>query len=143
MNAIIKAAGTLFYSSTTHRYLFLLRSSDRYTDTWGIVGGKVENDESIIECLHRETKEEIGFNPLILKIIPIDLFISPDTKFEYHTFVCIVNEEFIPTLNSEHKGYCWTTLDGLPKPLHPGVFNAMSLDEIKAKFKQISNKSWV
>ena len=139
---LVKAAGALFYSSKTGRYLFLLRAADRYTDTWGIVGGKVEGDESIIDCLRRETGEELGFQPEVLKTIPIDLFISPDGKFEYHTFTCIVADEFVPQLNDEHKGYCWTTIDGLPKPLHPGVFNAMSLDELRAKLKQLSDKSW-
>lgn len=136
-NQLVRAAGALFYSATTSRYLFLLRSSEKYPETWGIVGGKVEKDESIIECLRRETTEELGSTPPIMKTIPIDLFISPDTRFEYHTFVCVVENEFIPVLNNEHKGYCWTALDGLPKPLHPGLFNAMSLDELKAKFKSI------
>lgn len=139
----IKAAGALFYSASSHRYLFLLRSADRHADTWGIVGGKLERYESIIDCLTRETKEELGFQPNILKTIPIDLFISPDTRFEYHTFVCVVAEEFIPLLNDEHKGYCWTSLDGLPRPLHPGLFNSMNMDELKQKFKSINQHAWL
>lgn len=139
----IKAAGALFFSASSHRYLFLLRSADRYADTWGIVGGKVEKGESIIDCLTRETKEELGLQPHILKTIPIDLFISPDTRFEYHTFVCVVPEEFIPMLNEEHKGYCWTSLDGLPKPLHPGLFNSMNMEELKAKFRSINEHAWL
>lgn len=138
----IKAAGALFYSASTHRYLFLMRASDRYADTWGLVGGKVEEGESIIDCLNRETTEEIGYQPRVIKTIPIDLFISPDTRFEYHTFVCIVTDEFIPILNEEHKGYCWTTLDGLPRPLHPGLFNSINLDELKNKFKSIDQSVW-
>ena len=138
----IKAAGALFYSANTHRYLFLLRDGDKYHDTWGIVGGKVESGESIIDCLNREMVEELGFQPTTIKTIPVDLFISPDTRFEYHTFVCIVRDEFIPTLNEEHKGYCWTTLDGMPKPLHPGLFNSINMDELKAKFKNIDSTVW-
>ena len=138
----IKAAGALFYAADTHRYLFLMRASDRYADTWGLVGGKVEEGESIIDCLSRETTEELGYQPKIIKTIPIDLFISPDTRFEYHTFVCVVNGEFIPNLNEEHKGYCWTTLDGLPKPLHPGLFNSMNMDELKLKFRSINQNVW-
>lgn len=139
----IRAAGALFFSAASQRYLFLLRDGDKYHDTWGIVGGKVETDESVIDCLNREMEEEIGFNPNIIKTIPIDLFISDDQRFEYHTFVCVVKEEFIPELNEEHKGYCWTTLDGLPKPLHPGLFNSMNMDELKAKFKSIGSMAWL
>lgn len=141
-SGLIKAAGALFYSADTHRYLFLLRNGDKYNDTWGIVGGKVEHNESIIDCLNRETMEELGLQPSIIKTIPIDLFISPDARFEYHTFVCVVRNEFLPQLNAEHKGYCWTTLDGLPKPLHPGLFNSMNMDELKAKFKSIDQSIW-
>lgn len=139
----IKAAGALFFSAQTHRYLFLLRDGERYNDTWGLVGGKVEANESIIDCLNREMFEELGFQPNILKTIPVDLFISDDNRFEYHTFVCVVKEEFMPILNAEHKGYCWTTLDGMPKPLHPGLFNSVSMDELKAKFKNINSTVWV
>lgn len=139
----IKAAGALLYSASTNRYLFLLRSADRYADTWGIVGGKVEPDESVIDCLSREMREELGDKPHIRKIIPVDLFISPDTRFEYHTFVCVVEDEFIPKLNDEHKGYCWTTLDGLPKPLHPGLFNSMNMAELQQKFKNIAESIWI
>lgn len=140
---LIKAAGALIYSASTDRYLFLLRSADRYADTWGLVGGKVEPGESIIDCLDREMQEELGNKPAIRKTIPIDLFISQDSRFEYHTFVCVVEREFMPQLNNEHKGYCWTTLDGLPKPLHPGLFNSMNMEELKQKFKSISESVWI
>lgn len=139
----IKAAGSLFFSASTQRYLFLLRDGEKYHDTWGIVGGKVEQGESIIDCLNREMEEELGYKPKIIKTIPIDLFISEDTRFEYHTFVCVVKEEFIPVLNEEHKGYCWTTLEGLPKPLHPGLFNSINMEELKVKFKSINDMLWV
>ena len=64
---VIKAAGALFLSRSTNRYLFLLRDDDTYSDTWGLVGGRVENDEQIIDCLHREITEEIGKIESIIK----------------------------------------------------------------------------
>ena len=72
------------------------------------------NKEQIIDCLNREIFEEIGKVDNIIKVIPLDLYTSQDEKFEYHTFACIVENEFIPQLNHEHKGFCWTTLDGIP-----------------------------
>ncbi len=135
---MIKAAGALFLSRSTNRYLFLLRDDDTYSNTWGLVGGRVENNEQIIECLHREINEEIGSVENIIKIIPLDLYTSQDEKFEYHTFACVVENEFIPKLNYEHKGYCWTTLDGIPKPIHPALYNSIQLDELKNKLKSLN-----
>lgn len=135
---MIKAAGALFVSKLTKRYLFLLRDDDTHTNTWGLVGGRVENNEQIIDCLHREISEEIGNVTDIVKIIPLDLYTSQDEKFEYHTFACIVNNEFIPCLNHEHKGFCWTTLDGIPRPIHPALYNSMQINEMQAKLKSIN-----
>ncbi len=56
----IKAAGALFLAKNTKRYLFLLRDDDTHTNTWGLVGGRLESGETIVECLNREIKEEIG-----------------------------------------------------------------------------------
>lgn len=133
----IKAAGALFYATESDRYLFLLRSDDSYTNTWGLVGGKSESSETMIQTLLREIHEEIGDNFEIKKIIPVDLFSSNDDRFEYHTYVCLVDHEFIPDLNNEHKGWCWTSLDGFPKPLHPAFFNSMKIETLRAKILAI------
>ncbi len=130
---LIQATGALFLARSTQRYLFLLRDDDSHSNTWGLVGGRVEIDETIINCLYREISEEIGLVNNIIKIIPLDLYTSQDEKFEYHTFACVVEDEFMPTLNHEHKGYCWTTLDGIPKPIHPALYNSIQLDELKNK----------
>ena len=138
LSKMIKAAGALFIARSTNRYLFLLRNDDTYSNTWGLVGGRVEKDEQIIDCLNREISEEVGVIPNMIKIIPLDLYTSQDEKFEYHTFVCIVENEFIPDLNHEHKGYCWTTLDGIPKPTHPALYNSIQLSELQDKLKSIN-----
>lgn len=136
---MIKAAGALFIARSTNRYLFLLRNDDTYSNTWGLVGGRVEKDEQIIDCLNREISEEIGSVPDMIKIIPLDLYTSQDEKFEYHTFVCIVENEFIPQLNHEHKGYCWAGLDGIPKPTHPALYNSIQLSELQVKLQSIND----
>ena len=133
----IQAAGALFLSKSTKRYLFLLRDDDSHTNTWGLVGGRVETDEQIVDCLHREIKEEIGNPPNIIKIIPLDLYTSQDEKFEYHTFACIVDDEFVPKLNHEHKGFCWCGLDNIPKPIHPALYNSMQMQELRNKINSL------
>lgn len=134
---MIKSSGALFYSRTTNRYLFLLRNTSKYNNTWGFAGGKVEQNETEFSALKREVKEELGFMPRLEKTVPLEKFTSEDGNFEYYTYVCVVKKEFTPRLNGEHKGYAWTTLDGWPKPLHPGVFSTLAVDTIQNKIKTL------
>lgn len=132
----LKACGALIYAKNTNRVLFLLRDTS-HNNTWGLVGGKCETDESILEALTREINEEINYEINDSKIIPLELFKSQDGKFEYHTFVCVIEEEFIPRLNHEHKGYCWCTIDSFPKPLHPGLWSSWSNKAIQKKLSTL------
>jgi ADP-ribose pyrophosphatase YjhB (NUDIX family) len=133
----LTAAGALIISAKTARALFLLRDQDTYSDTWGLVGGQLNYNETIQQGLSREITEEIGFLPIILKTIPLELFSSPDGHFNYHTFVLIVKNEFIPELSSEHKGYAWCDLNNHPRPLHPGLYNSLNNSIIQEKLSLI------
>lgn len=128
------SAGALIYSTRTGRYLFLLRNGHTYSNSWGLVGGKLEADETIYQGLNREVKEEIGSCD-ITKLIPIEQFTSDNGKFIYHTFLAVVDDEFMPVLNNEHKGYCWVKLEDYPKPLHPGVWRTFNFDDVLDKIK--------
>lgn len=129
-------SGGLFLTKDTKRFLFLLRSKGKTENTWGIVGGKKEpQDQTLHDTLMREIEEELGFLPNIHKTIPLELFISGDQKFQYNTYVLIVNEEFIPKLNNEHHGYAWCSYNSWPKPLHQGLKNSFNNKIIKAKLE--------
>ena len=132
-----EGVGTLIFSRSTSRYLFLLRSKGKTLDNWGIVGGKVESNETVIQALIREIQEEIGVDFSNKKFITLETFTADDGKFVYYTFVVTVDEEFIPVLNKEHTGYCWTVLDHHPKPLHPGLWRSFKFDIIKRKIKTL------
>jgi ADP-ribose pyrophosphatase YjhB (NUDIX family) len=122
--ALVKiGAGAVFISKNTGRCLLQLRnnSNKRNNNTWGLWGGMVDENETPLECLHRELTEEIAEYPGILKLNPIDVFRSKDKKFIYYSFACIVEDEFIPTLNEESAGYCWVDIGKWPKPLHSEV----------------------
>jgi 8-oxo-dGTP pyrophosphatase MutT (NUDIX family) len=129
------SAGVFFYSSATNRFLFLLRNDTRNPSNWGIPGGKVEKGETLIEGIERECTEEIGFFPTNVKLVPIQKFINHN--FTYHTFFCKVENEFMPTLNEEHSGYCWVDPAHYPKPLHPGLFNTINFDVVQEKLKRL------
>ena len=51
------SAGVFFYSKRTQRYLYLLRTDNKNPGNWGIPGGKVENDETLMEGVEREFME--------------------------------------------------------------------------------------
>jgi 8-oxo-dGTP pyrophosphatase MutT (NUDIX family) len=133
----LESCGALIYAKNTHRYLFLLRTSSKYRNSWGIVGGKVEAGETVVQGLHREILEELGGKIIDAKIRPIEKFTSDNNQFCYHTFLIVVDDEFIPELNNEHNGYCWVPLEKYPKPLHPGVWRTFKFDVIINKIKTI------
>lgn len=135
-SAVNESCGALIYSTSTGRYLFLLRNT-KQAGTWGLVGGKIEQGESVTQALLREIAEEIGGLIRDPKFIPIEKFTSDNKKFIYHTFVCPVDHEFVPELNAEHRGYCWVKLSDHPKPLHPGVWKTFKFDVVKRKLEVV------
>lgn len=132
----ITCSGALFYSLDTSRFLFLHRTKGKQP-LWGLVGGKNEEKETPWEGLQREIAEEIGVVPDIKKTIPLETFVSTDSRFLFHTYLCIVQNEFIPTLNNEHDGYAWITFGSWPKPLHQGLKNTLSNKLIQSKLETV------
>jgi 8-oxo-dGTP pyrophosphatase MutT (NUDIX family) len=135
LNQII-CSGGLFLAEDTKRFLLLLRSQGKTAGTWGLVGGKKEpGDFTAVDALHREIHEEVGNTSSVKKIVPLELFTSNDQNFQYNTYVLIVKNEFIPTLNDEHSGYAWCSFDQWPKPLHQGVKNSFNNKVVRAKLE--------
>ena len=135
----IESCGALIYCRATNRYLFLLRALSKHKNSWGIVGGKVEPGETVVEALHREILEELGGEIAQAKLRPIEKFTSDNQKFFYHTFMIVVDDEFVPLLNHEHIGFCWVPLNNYPKPLHPGVWRTFKFDAVVKKIKIIED----
>jgi 8-oxo-dGTP diphosphatase len=138
-NAIkyLESCGALIYCTSTHRYLFLLRSGAKHAGSWGLVGGKLEAGETVAQGLLREIAEEIGDVVPDPKLIPIEKFTSENKNFIYHTFLITVDTEFTPQLNEEHRGYAWVPLQEHPKPLHPGVWRTFNFKSVIEKLHTI------
>lgn len=81
----------------------------------------MEEGEQPQPALMRELEEEMGAVPEIERVYPFDVYQSRDKHFKYYSFVCIVEEEFIPELNKESAGYAWVDLGQWPKPMHQGA----------------------
>lgn len=133
----IVCSGALFYARDTKRFLLLQRNSKKTQGQWGLVGGKAEGNETPWQGLLREIQEEVGKTPMIKKVIPLEMFTSNDAKFFFHTYLAIVDGEFIPTLNNEHCGYAWVDVNAWPKPLHVGLRNTLQNKAIKEKLQTV------
>ena len=133
----VSAVGIWFYSQSTNRYLYLMRNDDKHPHSWGLPGGKMESGESMMAAMIRECEEELGAWPDYIKLMPLEKFTSADGGFAYHTFFCVVAEEFVPRLNSEHSGYAWIDSGTNPRPMHPGLWSTINFDAVQQKIATI------
>ena len=133
----LNSVGCFFWARKTNRFLFVLRNTKTYKFNWALVGGKVDDGESVYQAMCREIEEELGSMPDIIKSIPIEQFTNKKNNFVYETFVNIIEDEFIPELNYEHVGYAWVDINHFPKPLHPGLYQTLNLDAINDKIKTL------
>jgi len=133
----IVCSGALIYAKTTGRFLLLQKSRGKHSGTWGLVGGTNVEGETPWQGLQREITEEIGAHPKIIKTIPLETFVSNDKVFNFHTYLCVIENEFVPILSDEHQGWAWSTIDYTPKPLHQGLRNSFSNRIVKTKIKTI------
>jgi hypothetical protein len=87
--------------------------------------------------MERECTEELGCFPAYQRLIPLERFTSTDMGFEYNTWVCVVDQEFQPTLNNEHIGYAWITSGTWPRPMHPGLWSTVNIEEVQSKLTAV------
>lgn len=133
----VKAVGVWFFARSTQRYLYLMRNDPKHPHTWGLPGGKIESGETLLGGMERECTEELGCFPAYSRLIPLERFTSPDLGFEYNTWVCVVDQEFQPTLNDEHTGYAWIDSGIWPRPMHPGLWSTVNIEEVQAKLAAV------
>jgi ADP-ribose pyrophosphatase YjhB (NUDIX family) len=135
----LNAVGVWFYAYNTQRYLYLMRNDPKHLYHWGLPGGKVEHNETLQDTIVRECTEEMGSMPEYIKLVPIEQYTGPNNHFVYHTFFCLVANEFVPVLNDEHLGYAWLDRGVIPKPLHPGLWATINVEDIYTKIETVEN----
>jgi hypothetical protein len=62
------------------------------------------------------------------------LYLSEDRGFEYGTYVCLVDQEFLTTAKET---ISWSSFDHLPKQLHNGLKATLNNQLIRAKIETI------
>lgn len=115
----------------------LQKAHGKHAGSWGLVGGTNLQNENPWQGLQREIQEEIGQSPVVIKTIPLETFVSNDKVFNFHTYLCVLENEFIPVLSEEHIAYAWANIDFAPKPLHQGLRNSFTNKTIRTKLQTV------
>ena len=127
-------AGILPISKKTGRFLVAFRSKYvNEANTWGIFGGKLDENEKDIQTVAlREFEEETGYEGNI-RLIPSYIFETDG--FKYHNFIGIIDDEFDPELNWETESVKWVNFKELMElyPKHFGLKDLIKNDLNKIK----------
>jgi hypothetical protein len=115
-------AGLLFLAKTTGRILLILEDSKWTVPTFARSGPLLEDAEILL------------INYCRGRILPIELYLSEDRGFEYGTYVCLVDNEFLTTITPT---VCWAELDHLPKQLHTGLKITLNNAVIRTKIETV------
>jgi len=115
-------AGLLFLAKTTSRILLILEDSKWTVPTFARKSTLLDDADGL---LNRYSKG---------RIVPIELYLSEDRGFEYGTYVCLVEQEFLTIAN---KTIAWSDLDHLPKQLHNGLKATLNNTLIRTKIETI------
>ena len=88
------------------KFLLLKRSVEPFKGYWHVAGGHIEENETLIEALKREFKEETNLDIEVGEIVAGRLEQSPDrTKLIVAFRVSVLGGEI--RLNGEHEAYGW------------------------------------
>jgi hypothetical protein len=115
-------AGLLFLAKNTGRILLILEDQRWTVPTFVRSGPLLDDSKKLLDTYASG------------RILPIELYLSEDRGFEYGTYVCVVEQEF---LNSEARTVCWADLNDLPKQLHNGLKATLNNQTIRIKIETI------
>ena len=115
-------AGLLFLAKNTGRILLILEDSKWTVPTFPRKSNLLEDADKLLKNYSNG------------RIVPIELYLSEDRGFEYGTYICLVDKEFLtvstPTI-------AWCDFDQLPKQLHGGLKATLNNQIIKTKINTI------
>ena len=115
-------AGLLFLAKTTGRILLILEESKWTVPTFSRKSTLLSDAEELLKNYSEG------------RIVPIELYLSEDRGFEYGTYVCLVDQEF---LTQSAATIAWSNLDQLPKQLHSGLRATLNNQAIRVKIETV------
>ena len=72
---------------------------------WEFPGGKLQNSESLFDCVVREIDEELGMNIIPLQLLPCIVHDYGEFQIELHPVLCDVLSDTFEL--REHQEACW------------------------------------
>jgi hypothetical protein len=114
-------AGLLFLAKSTGRILLILENS-KWTLPTFIRENHLLDDAAVLMNSYSTGK-----------IVPIELYLSQDKGFEYGTYVCLVDHEFLVSSGT----FAWSDLAFMPGHLHTGLKTTLSNSIIRVKIETI------
>jgi len=115
-------AGLLFLAKTTGRFMLILENQRWTVPTFIRQSSLLEDAKDLLNSYKQG------------KIVPVELYLSEDRGFEYGTYVCLVDEEF---LNDPKTTQAWCAREDLPPNLHGGLRSTLNNQIIKTKIETI------
>jgi len=115
-------AGLLFLAKNTKRILLILEDDKWTVPTFARQNNLLGDAANLLSSYSQG------------RVVPIELYLSEDKGFEYGTYVCLVDQEFLTT---ESRSIAWCDLDKLPKQLHPGLKSTLNNQLIRTKIETI------
>ena len=115
-------AGLLFLDKKTGRILLIFEDQKWTVPTFPRQAALLEDAQELLAQYKQG------------RILPIELYLSEDKGFEYGTYVCVVDGEFL-TMAADT--ICWSNLNNLPKNLHTGLKTTLNNQLIRAKIETI------
>jgi hypothetical protein len=115
-------AGLLFLAKNTGRILLILEESKWTVPTFARKSTLLSDAEELLKNYSKG------------RIVPIELYLSEDRGFEYGTYVCLVDQEFLTTAKET---IAWSDLEYLPKQLHNGLKATLNNTQIRTKIETV------
>lgn len=115
-------AGLLYLAKSTGRLLLILENSYWTVPTFLKTNSIMNDAENLFQTYSSG------------KVVPIELYLSKDRGFEYGTYICLIEQEF---LTQSVDTFCWAAIDNLPRNLHSGLKTTLNNNLIRTKIDTI------
>lgn len=109
----MRLATVVWVVNPENKFLILRRALDDYwcAGQWGLPGGRVDAQESVLYGAIRETFEETGLKVKDLKLLLEDEY--KDLNIHVSYYATRITENFPVQISNEHISYAWVTLKEL------------------------------
>lgn len=94
-----------------NKVLATKRGYGEFIDMWEFPGGKIEKDESKIEALKREIKEELNANIIVQDLITTINYDYPHFHLVMHCYFCLLKDNNFTLM--EHSDAKWLSKEDL------------------------------